>query len=63
MYCCIQHASDLTSTFNDVLRNLQKVFPDEKWEIVDYKPEIFGLYGGDQYDGFLKVYSTRLGRR
>jgi hypothetical protein len=58
MYYYFQHAGDPTSTFNDVLGNLQKVFPNEKWEIVDYKPGIFGLYGGEQYDDFLKVYKV-----
>jgi hypothetical protein len=54
VYYCFRHASDPISTFNDVLGNLHKAFPNEKWEIVDYKPEVFGLYGGEQYDGFFE---------
>jgi hypothetical protein len=58
VYYCFQHASDLTQTFNDVIGNSQKDFPNEKWKIVDHKPEIFGLYGCEQYDDFLKMYKV-----
>jgi hypothetical protein len=58
VYYSFQHASDSSSKFHDVLGNLRKDFPNEKWEIVDYKPEIFGLYGGEQYDDLLKVYKV-----